>query len=77
MSRVALIGENSVEFIRFLVDIWNNGDCAVLIDRQIPPRSAVEMMFEANVNKCYIEQKYYEKVFEVANNTIELVPYGF
>ena len=58
MSRVALIGENSVEFIRFLVDIWNNGDCAVLIDRQIPPRSAVEMMFEANVNKCYIEQKY-------------------
>lgn len=75
MCRVALIGENSVEFIRFLVDIWNNGDCAVLIDRQIPPRSAVEMMFEANVNKCYIEQKYYEKVFEVANNTIELVPY--
>lgn len=32
MSRVALIGENSVEYVNALLDIWNNGDAAVLID---------------------------------------------
>ena len=32
MSRVGLIGENSIEYINALLDIWNNGDCAVLID---------------------------------------------
>lgn len=31
MSRVALIGENSVEYVDKLLDIWNNGDCAVLL----------------------------------------------
>ena len=32
MSRVALIGENSVVYVSILLDIWNNGDCAVLLD---------------------------------------------
>lgn len=36
MSRVALMGENSVEYISALLDIWNNGDCAVLLDWRIP-----------------------------------------
>ncbi len=31
MSRIVLIGENSIEYIRGLLDIWNGGDCAVLI----------------------------------------------
>lgn len=31
MSRVALIGENSIENIRALLDIWNSGGYAVLI----------------------------------------------
>ena len=36
MSRVALIGENSIEYIDKLIDIWNNGDCAVLMLKCIP-----------------------------------------
>ncbi len=44
MSRVALIGENSVEYIEKLLDIWNDNDCAVLIDCQIPVLTAIYMM---------------------------------
>lgn len=75
MKRIALIGENSVEYIDVLVDIWNSGYCAVLVDCQIPPQVAVEMMLEAEVAKCYVEHKYYEKLYRVIDKTIELIPY--
>jgi len=57
MSRVALIGENSVEYVDKLLDIWNNGDCAVLLDWRIPLQAAIQMMREAEVCSCYIEKK--------------------
>lgn len=75
MKRIALIGENSVEYIDVLVDIWNSGNCAVLIDCQIPPQTAVEMMREAQVRKCYIEHKYYDKIYAVLDKNVERIPY--
>ena len=75
MKRIALIGENSGEYINVLVDIWNSGNCAVLIDCQIPPQTAVEMMREAQVRKCYIEHKYYDKIYAVLDKNVELIPY--
>lgn len=75
MKRIALIGENSVEYIDMLVDIWNSGNCAVLIDCQIPPQTAVEMMSEAQVRKCYVEHKYYDKIYAVLDKNVELIPY--
>ena len=47
MARIGLIGENSIEYVNHLLDIWNNGDCAVLIDWRIPIATALEMMQEA------------------------------
>ena len=54
MSRVALIGENSVEYVNALLDIWNNGDCAVLLDWRIPFKTAAKMMVDAGVTRCCI-----------------------
>lgn len=68
MDRVALIGENSVEYISTLVDIWNNGDCAVLIDWRIPLQTAAEMMREANVHTCYIEKNLFNKSITTSGN---------
>lgn len=59
MSRVALIGENSCEYVDILLGIWNRGDCAVLLDWRIPLRTLLTMMKEAGVYECYIEQKFY------------------
>lgn len=75
MSRVALIGENSVEYINALLDIWNSGDCAVLLDWRIPSQTASEMMHEANVRKCYIEDKYLSNFLEQENRSIEFISY--
>ena len=55
MSRIALIGKSTAKYISLLIDIWNSGDCAVLIDWQAPFRTATEMMCEAGVRKCYVQ----------------------
>jgi len=86
MSRVALIGENSIGYVNTLIDIWNNGDCAVLLDWRIPFPTAVEMMIEADVHTCFIEKHLFEKLeseipssvefitYEKQNNSAELLP---
>ena len=57
MERIAIIGENSIEYINLLLNIWNNGDCAVLLDWRIPLTSAARLMKDAHVHKCYIDNK--------------------
>lgn len=53
MVRAALIGDNSIEYIEKLLQIWEDGDCAVLIDWRIPFERMVEMMRETEVKYCY------------------------
>ena len=74
MSRVALIGENSIGYVSKLVDIWNNGDCAVLLDWRIPFATLKELLLEAEVTKCFIEQNLSDKYNRVADS-IELIYY--
>lgn len=75
MARVALIGENSVYFIEKLLKIWNNGDCAVLIDWRVPPKTAVEMMKESGVVECWIEQRMLVDYLECETSGIKVKSY--
>ncbi len=56
MSRVALIGKSTAKYVSLLIDIWNHGDCAVLIDWQTPFDTVMEMIREAGVIKCYVQE---------------------
>ena len=60
MARVAMIGENSKKYVNALTDIWNSGDCAVLLDWRIPFSSLLSMMEEANVHRCVIEDACFD-----------------
>ena len=75
MARVALIGENSIGYVNTLLDIWNNGDCAVLLDWRIPAQRAFEMMSEAGVKKCYIEESLFSKIQKNIPSLIQFVIY--
>lgn len=55
MKRVAIIAENSNEYIKTLLKIWDDGDCAVLIDWRIPVNSIMEMLQLAKVEVCYTD----------------------
>ncbi len=86
MSRVALIGENSIEYVEKMLDIWNHGDCVVLLDWRIPFQTVVGMLDEAGVKTCYVEKKVFAKSdafvpawlkinqFESKNNTAVRLP---
>lgn len=49
-------------YISRLIDIWNNGDRAVFIDRRIPLQTATVMMHDANVHTCCIEKRLFMQV---------------
>ena len=70
MNRVALIGENSIEYVEMLINIWNNEQCAVLIDYRIPSQAAISMMCEAGVERCYIQNKFLPLFLEMQSNII-------
>ena len=75
MSRVALIGENSIGYVSALIDIWNNGDCAVLLDWRIPFATSLEMMIEAGAQTCFIEQGLFDKIDVEFPNSINFITY--
>lgn len=86
MKRIALIGENSIGYVNCLLDIWNSGACAVLLDWRIPFLALLEMMTEASVNTCFIEKGLFDKnksvipdsfnfiTYEKQNSSAELLP---
>ena len=75
MGRVALIGENSIGYVDTLVEIWNSGDCAVLLDWRIPFSTAIEMMIEADVHTCLIEKGLFNKIENRIPDSIDFVTY--
>lgn len=76
MSRVALIGDNSIEYIDTLLSIWSDGDCAVLIDCRIPFETAYSMMIEADVRKCFIDRRFLGKIDVSEYTSIEFIPFN-
>jgi len=75
MSRVGLIGDNSIEYIKKLIEIWNDGDCAVLIDWRIPHNTAIEMMHDASVTKCYIDKQLAGRIENTNSSDIEFIQF--
>lgn len=76
MSRVALIGENSFYYVNELIDIWNSGNCAVLIDWRIPITTALQMMEEAEVSECRIERGKWDDMLDKIATQIEIRMFG-
>lgn len=74
MSRIALIGSNSIGYIQALIDIWNNEHCAVLIDHRTPFHSAIQMMRDAGVRKCCLQEDMWSEYIS-GYSEIEFVRY--
>lgn len=68
MSRKIIIGENSIEYIKILIDIWNSGDCAVLVDWRTPPIEVKNIIENYEINSCYIDSVLKEKFYNVISD---------
>lgn len=75
MKRIGLVGDNSVEYIRILINIWNEGNSAVIIDWRIPLPSIIAMLKEASVQKCYIDNHLFKQC-EIVESGIEFIANG-
>lgn len=75
MARIGLIGNNSVGYVEKLIGIWNNGDCAVLLDFRIPMKTLTEMMREADVSVCIVGNSLYQAEIEHLPCDIQFVPF--
>lgn len=58
--RIGLIGKNSVEYVQNLIDIWNEGNCAVLIDSRLPITEIVEQLVYVSVRKVVISKNIFD-----------------
>lgn len=59
-KRIGLVGENSIAFVKHLLNIWNEGNTAVLLDWRIPLERIMELLAEAGATQCYIEMRFYD-----------------
>lgn len=75
MANIALIGFNSIEYVEKLIDIWNNGNCAILIDCNTPYESLVELMKIANTETCYIDNAILNDTFRLNDKKINFIVY--
>lgn len=49
IGRICIYADNSCNYVKMLLSVWANGDCAVLIDPRIPLYSAMELMMLKSV----------------------------
>ncbi|MCI8371885.1 MAG: acyl--CoA ligase [Lachnospiraceae bacterium] len=52
--RVALIGDNCIEYVEQLISLWNRGDCVILIDWRLPLKKIIEIIQSNSVCSCYV-----------------------
>lgn len=57
IDRVAIIADNSVEYVKAVIDIWAQGKAVVLIDWRIPIKKIIENLKEADIKECYVDEK--------------------
>ena len=56
MGRIALIADNSAEYIRTLILIWEHNNIPVLIDHRLPCSTCLEMMKAAGVMEVFTDR---------------------
>lgn len=72
-KRIGIIGDNSIEFVKQVMEIWENNDCVVIVDWRIPLERSLKMLEDANVSVCYIQDNLHQK--SVSSEKIEIIPY--
>ena len=81
-KRIGIIGTNSVEYVKLLLHIWNEQNCAVLVDPRLTKTAMVGQLNAAKVDVCYVESGIYEgdsfpcyiKRYSIATRDIQKMP---
>jgi len=69
---VCIYADNSCTYVDILLNVWRNGDCAVLIDPRIPLEKAIEQMISCDVKKCYTDKESIDHFHEAKLNFVNI-----
>lgn len=65
MSRIAVIGYNSVELVDIIVNVWNQQNSVVMLDWRMPVDKVKELMMECGSDNIYIDSDIINKYKEL------------
>ena len=71
MSRIGIIGYNSINLIKKVTEIWNAGNSVVLIDPLMPVPMQFEIMRMTKTELCFIDDSIYQKKLYYKSNDAE------
>lgn len=61
-KKIAIIADNSREYVISLLEIWRNGDCAVLIDWRFPWEKIAELFSQIDIDFCIVDERFKKEV---------------
>ena len=59
--KIGIVMENSVEYVKLLLSIWREEDCAVLLDWRLPAGQILQMLALSGAEECYLEKSLQPK----------------
>lgn len=69
-KHIAIIGENSYEWLLVFFSVINGGNVAVPIDRELPKEEVAHLLRKADVTAVFCTKTYVESVEEIENITV-------
>lgn len=73
MEYFGIIADNSPEYVKTILKIWNEGGCVVPIDWRIPNSVAIELLLKCGVKQCYIDKTQAQHKTDFLKNGITLI----
>lgn len=70
-KRVALIGDNTIEYVKKLLEVWNKEECAVLIDWRTPYDKIREIISDTYIQMCIVDMKLFDVWKDYCDTEVE------
>lgn len=62
IQRIGIIGDNSIEYLHTIIDIWSSQKSVVLIDWRMPFDKIYDNLIMTDVKECYVDYKIYSDI---------------
>lgn len=70
--RIAIISDNSIEYVKKIIEIWNNGDSVVLMDWRIPFPTIIKNIKLANAKFVILKKSLQVKYLNIRKLSLKL-----
>ena len=70
VKRIGIISDNTLSYVETIIDIWNEGSSAVLLNNHTPIHTIAEVLEITGAKECYVEDRLLDSLSSISNNLI-------